>query len=89
MALKNLYIAIKKVGKKVTDATRQAVKAEAAARARLPPDTRGLVIIMAEIGRAGMNEAVIGIEEARGKLTDAIDAATPSPGAAPGASDGP
>ena len=83
VALKNLYTAIKKVSKKVTDATRQAVKAEAAARARLPPDSRGLVIIMAEIGRAGMNEAVIGIEEARGKLTDAIDAATPSPSARP------
>ena len=89
VALKNLYTAIKKVGKKVTDSTRQAVKAEAAARARLPPDSRGLVIIMADIGRAGMNEAVIGIEEARGKLTDAIDAATPSPSGAPGATDGP
>ena len=83
VALKNLYTAIKKVGKKVTDSTRQAVKAEAAARARLPPDSRGLVIIMADIGRAGMNEAVIGIEEARGKLTDAIDAATASPSGQP------
>jgi hypothetical protein len=89
VALKGLYREIKKVGKKVTDATRAAVKAEAAARARLPPDSRGLVIIMAEIGRAGMNEAVIGIEEARAKLTDAIDAATPSPSGAPGATDGP
>ena len=83
VALKNLYTAIKKVGKKVTNATRAAVKAEAAARARLPPDSRGLVIIMADIGRSGMNEAVIGIEQARGKLTDALDAANPSPSAVP------
>ena len=53
VALRKLYNAISKVGKKVTPATRAAVKAEAAARARLPPDTRGLVIIMSEIGRGG------------------------------------
>ena len=70
-------------------ATKAAVKAEAAARARLPPDTRGLIIIMSEIGRGGMNGAVIAIEEARAKLTDAIDAGRPrratarSPPAAP------
>ena len=57
--------------------------AEAAARARLPPDTRGLVVIMAEIGRGGMNGAVIAIEEARGKLIDAIAASNP-PSAEPG-----
>ena len=62
-----LYTEISKVGKKVTAATQAAVKAEAAARARLPPDTRGLVIIMSEIGRGGMNGAVIAIEEARGQ----------------------
>jgi hypothetical protein len=83
VALRKLYDAISKVGKKVTPATRAAVKAEAVARARLPPDTRGLVIIMAEIGRGGMNGAVIAIEEARAKLTDAIDAGTATP------SDGP
>jgi len=79
VALRKLYEAISKVGKKVTPATRAAVKAEAAARARLPPDTRGLVIIMAEIGRGGMNGAVIAIEEARAKLADAIDSESPAP----------
>jgi hypothetical protein len=77
-ALRNLYKAISKVGKVVTDATRAAVKAEAAARARLPRDSRGLVVIMAEIGRGRMNGAIIAIEEARAKLTDALEA-----GAAP------
>jgi hypothetical protein len=38
---------------------------------------------MSEIGRGGMNGAVIAIEEARAKLTDAIDAGTATP------SDGP
>jgi hypothetical protein len=83
VALRKLYDAISKVGKKVTPATRAAVKAEAAARARLPPDTRGLVVIMAEIGRGGMNGAVIAIEEARAKLADAIDSESPTPSPEP------
>jgi hypothetical protein len=89
VALGNLYTEISKVKGKVTAATRAAVKAEAAARARLPPDTRGLVIIMAEIGRGGMNGAVIAIEEAKGKLSDALDADTPAPSGSPGPTDTP
>lgn len=88
-ALGNLYKEISKVKGNVTPATRAAVKAEAAARARLPPDTRGLVIIMADIGRGGMNGAVIAIEEARGKLSDALDADTATPDDSPGPSDAP
>ena len=89
VALRNLYTAISKVGQKATDATRAAVKAEAAARARLPPDGRGLVIIMAEIGRGGMNGAVIAIEEARAKLADALEAGTVAPSDEPGATSAP
>ncbi|MEP6638256.1 MAG: hypothetical protein ABJC39_02820 [Chloroflexota bacterium] len=89
VALRNLYKAISKVSGKVTSATRAAVKAEAAARARLPADSRGLVVIMAEIGRGRMNGAVIAIEEARAKLADALDAGTAAPSGEPGASDGP
>ena len=83
VALRGLYKAISTVGGRVTDATRKAIAAEQAAKDRLPPDTRGLVVIMAEIGRGGMNGAVIAIEEARGKLIAAIAAsapATPEPG---------
>ena len=89
VALRKLYEAISKVGKKVTAATRAAVKAEADARARLPPDTRGLVIIMAEIGRGGMNGAVITIEEARATLADALAPPDATPSDDPGASDSP
>lgn len=88
VALRNLYKAIAKVGKKVTAATRAAVKAEAQARARLPADGRGLVVIMADIGRGGMNGAVIAIEEARAKLADALDAGTAVPSDAPTPSGG-
>ena len=89
-ALRNLYKAIAKVGKTVTPAVRNAVKAEKAARANLPPDPRALVVIMADIGRGGMNEAVIGIEEARATLSDAIDRAdSGAAGGSPGPSDSP
>jgi hypothetical protein len=89
VALGNLYNAIAKVGSKVTAATRAAVKAEATARARLPPDTRGLVIIMADIGRGGMNGAIIAIEEAKAKLSDALDADSATPTDEPGSSQAP
>jgi hypothetical protein len=75
VALRNLYAAYARVGSTVTQELRDAIAAEAAARRNLPPDTRGMVVIMAEIGRGGMNGAVIAIEEARGRLTSAIDAA--------------
>lgn len=85
VALRGLYAAYAKLGSKVTDELRDAVAAESAARRNLPPDTRGLVVIMAEIGRGGMTGAVIAIEQARGRLTSAIAAAGagPSPGATP------
>ena len=45
-----------------------------AAREALPQDTRALSVILSEIGRGGPQQAVITIEEARGKLLDAIGA---------------
>lgn len=80
-ALRRLYLAVVASNGAVTAEVRAAFDAEAAARKRLPSDTRGLVVILAEVGRGGLNQAVIGIEEARGKL----DAAT---GLLGGAEDG-
>ena len=54
--------------------------AERKAQDRLPPDTRGLVLIMAEIGRGGMNGAVIAIEQARGQLAEALAEPAAEPG---------
>lgn len=71
-ALRRLYIAVVASKGTVTPEVRAAFDAEAAARKRLPTDTRGLVVILAEIGRGGLNQAVIGIEEARGKLDAAV-----------------
>jgi hypothetical protein len=57
----------------VTPAIREALAAEQEARDQLPEDTRGMVIIMSEIGRGGLNQAVIAIEQARGELDGALE----------------
>jgi len=92
-ALRRLYKAISTVRGRVTTEVRDAIDAERAAKARLPADTRGLVVIMADIGRGGLNQAVIAIEEARGELDAAIataggptGSAEPSPTGSPEAS---
>lgn len=80
VALRALYAAVDEAGGRQTKTVRNAIAAEKAARRELPPDARGLVVIMAEIGRGGLNGAVITIEEARAVLADAVEAAaTPSP----------
>lgn len=83
-ALRSLYVALAKVGGRVTDTVHNAIAAEKEARTRLPPDSRGLIVIIAEIGRGGMNGAVIAIEEAKVQLADAMEPVPPgSPGAGP------
>ncbi len=71
-ALRQLYTALRDSNGTVTPAVRAAVAAERAAQQRLPPDTRGLVVIMADVARGGLNQAVIAIEQAKGELAAAI-----------------
>ncbi|MEO5919089.1 MAG: hypothetical protein ABIQ17_05960 [Candidatus Limnocylindrales bacterium] len=73
-ALKRLYVALGDSGGAVTDAVRDAYRDEGLARAGLPPDPRGLVVILADIGRGGLNQAVIAIDQARARLTVALEA---------------
>jgi hypothetical protein len=77
-ALIALYAALRDSGGLVNDAVRDAYREEGAARAGLPPDPRGLVVIVAEIGRGGLNQAVIAIEQARGRLNLIIEALAPA-----------
>jgi hypothetical protein len=83
-ALAGLYKALASVGGKVTKKVREAIDAEKAARARLPPDARGLVVIMADIGQGSLNRAVIAIEGAKADLSDAL-APVEEPSGAPSA----
>jgi hypothetical protein len=72
-ALGRLYQATIDAKGRITDELRQAAVAERKAHDLLPSNTTGLVIILAEIGRGGLNQAVIGIEETRAKLQAAVD----------------
>jgi hypothetical protein len=72
-ALHTLYQTLVDADGRVTGAVRRAFAAEEDAREQLPEDTRGLVVIMAEIARGGLNQAVIAIEEARGELEAALE----------------
>jgi hypothetical protein len=83
-ALRRLYETLEESGGEVTVEVRAAVLAEERARDRLPPDTRGLVVIMSDIARGGINDTVIAIEVARGRLDAAVaridaEATPPSP----------
>lgn len=80
-ALEGLYSALRDSGGIVNDAVREAYREESEARAVLPPDTRGLTIIVADAGRGGLNQAVIAIEQARGRLNLALEALEPEAGA--------
>jgi hypothetical protein len=86
VALERLIKATVAAKGKVTDELKAAYLAEIHAHELLPSNTSGIVIILAEIGRGGLNEAVIGIEGARAKLQAAIDALAgppPTPSAGP------
>jgi hypothetical protein len=76
-ALRALYVALARAGGRITEDVRDERAAEQEARRRLPPDSRALIVIIAEIGRGGMNGAVIAIEEAKARLADALDAGAP------------
>lgn len=73
-ALRELYDALLRSKGRVTPEVRRALAAEKVARNRLPPDTRGLVVIMADLARGGLNQAVIAIEEASRGLAEAVEA---------------
>jgi hypothetical protein len=72
-ALARLYRATIAAKGSITKEQRDAAVAERKAHDLLPSNTSGLVIILAEIGRGGLNQAVIGIEQTKSKLQAAVD----------------
>ena len=71
-ALRTLYAALQASNGRTTAAVREAFTAERRAHARLPGDTRALVVIMADVAQGGLNQAVIAIELTRGELERAL-----------------
>jgi len=90
-SLRHLYQALVKSRGKVTTEVRAAFTAEEQARKGLPGDTRGLVVIMANVAQGGLNQALIAIETARGHVSSALSDARAaiSPSASPGATPAP
>jgi hypothetical protein len=80
-AVRDLWDALRRSGGRVTEAVRTAAARERAAKELLPPDARALVVILGDVARGGLNQAVIAIEQARGGLLDALarSSATPPP----------
>jgi hypothetical protein len=72
-ALRALYVAVIEAEGRATTAVTRAIDAELAARARLPGDTRALVVIMSDIAQGGLNQAVVTIERTRGELAGALE----------------
>ncbi len=73
-ALVALYAELQGTGGRMTAAGERFVAKVAAAQQLLPPDTRALVVIMGDIAEAGLDQAAIAIEQARGDLGDAVAA---------------
>ncbi len=74
-ALRDLWGALRESGERVTDAVREAAARERTAKDLLPPDARALVVILGDVARGGLNQAVITIEDARGRLLEAASLA--------------
>jgi len=84
-AVRGLWDALRRSGGRVTDTVRSAATAESRARRQLPADAQALVVILGDVARGGLNQAVITIEEARGTLLAALAAAGPVPAPSPSA----
>ena len=73
-AVRKVWTMLVKSKGKINKDVRTAFDELRIAQAALPPDSRAMIIIMAEVARGGLNQAVIAIEEARGRLSAATDA---------------
>ncbi|MBI2781306.1 MAG: hypothetical protein HYX55_05875 [Chloroflexi bacterium] len=77
-ALKALYAALVASHGEVTLIVQSARREERAAFALLPPDRRTILVIVAEVARGGLTQAVLAIEQASGSIDDALAEAGPS-----------
>jgi hypothetical protein len=71
VALVRLYTELQRSNGVLTREGRRALTQVEQAQKGLPLDTRALVVVMADIAQGGLNQAVISIENARGRLAAA------------------
>jgi hypothetical protein len=80
VALKALYAALVQSKGAVTVAVQSARREERLAFDRLPPDRRTIIVIVAEVARGGLTQAVLAIEEAHSRIDEALaEAPTQAP----------
>lgn len=72
VALKGVYDALDRSRGKITIAVLSARREEQRAFALLPQDRRTIVVIVAEVARGGLTQAVLAIEDAHGRIDDAL-----------------
>ncbi|HET9851660.1 MAG TPA: hypothetical protein VFP56_04030 [Candidatus Limnocylindrales bacterium] len=72
VALQHLYAALVKSKGRVTVVVQSARREERDAYAELPPDRRTILVIISEVTRNGLTQAVIAIDEASGRLDEAL-----------------
>ncbi|HEX3265619.1 MAG TPA: hypothetical protein VHR16_08110 [Candidatus Limnocylindrales bacterium] len=81
LALQHLYAALVKSKGDVTIEVQSARREEREAFDQLPPDRRTILVIISEVTRNGLTQAVLAIDDASGRLDDALAdvSASPSP----------
>jgi len=79
LALQHLYSALVKSRGKVTIDVQSARREERDAFERLPPDRRTILVIISEVTRNGLTQAVLAIDDAHGRVDDALAAVTSAP----------
>lgn len=71
-ALQAVYRALVESGGNVTLKVQKALRQQQIALDQLPPDRRTIIVIVSEVTRGGLTDAVVAIEEARGQIDDAL-----------------
>ena len=72
VALNALYAALVKSKGVLTAEVQAARREEQDALDRLPPDRRTIIVIVSEVARGGLTQAVLAIEDARGRIDNAL-----------------
>ena len=83
VALQALYAALDDSKGKITIAVQDARREERLAYANLPPDRRTIIVIVSEVARGGLTQAVLAIEDAGGHIEAALTETGTAPTTAP------
>ena len=83
LALQHLYGALVQSKGKITVEVQSARRDEREAFDQLPPDRRTILVIISEVTRNGLTQAVLAIDDAHGRVDDALAAVTAAEASAP------